>query len=60
MRDRDQCCDDRRSDDAETEGAQGALLEQFGADEIVHGWCLSLEVSEKKMSSRFDSSSRIS
>ena len=46
--------------DAGHERAGGALLEQFGADQAVHDVAPSVVVSEKKTSSRFDSSMRIS
>ena len=43
-----------------TNGAGGAQLEQFGADQAVHDIAPAVLVSEKKTSSRFDSSRRIS
>ena len=58
--DRDEAGDDRGGADAGDERAGGALLEQFGADEAVHDMAPSVVVSEKKTSSRFDSSRRIS
>ena len=58
--DRDEAGDDRGGADAGHERAGGALLEQFGADEAVHDIAPSVLVSEKKTSSRFDSSRRIS
>ncbi len=57
--DRDESGDDWHDDDAGDERSEGALLQQFGADEAVHVMAPSL-VRAMKTSSRFGWSRRIS